>query len=130
MLLSCSAKKVTKEGGIGEALRKGALPYVPLPPHRRPVFKNVPIFEHLQLKSCKFFHGSLPKIGTFSGGGWRCGGGFQRGRIFVAPLWLTSLVTFLFSNKKVTYRIYIDIYVIVQLSGSTLSACYFVFLRL
>ena len=37
MLLSCSAKKVTKEGGIGEALRvalpraKAALSYVPLP---------------------------------------------------------------------------------------------------
>ena len=31
------------------------------------------------------------------------GGGFQRGRdLHVAPLWLTSLVTFLFSDKKVT----------------------------
>ena len=40
-------KKVTKEVGIGEALRKSALPYVPHPPQRRPVFKNVPIFEHL-----------------------------------------------------------------------------------
>ena len=53
MLLSCSAKKVTKECGIGEALRKCALPYVPHPPLRRPVFKNVPIFEHLQLKNLK-----------------------------------------------------------------------------
>ena len=37
MLLSCSAKKVTKEGGIGEALSvalpraKDTLSYVPLP---------------------------------------------------------------------------------------------------
>jgi len=37
MLLSCSAKKVTKEGGTGEALNvalpraKAALSYVPLP---------------------------------------------------------------------------------------------------
>ena len=44
----------------------------------------------------------LPKIGTFSGVGWRSGGGFLRGRIFEAPLKLTSLVTFLFSDKKVT----------------------------
>ena len=34
MLLSCPAKKVTKECGIGEALRKCALPYVPHPPLR------------------------------------------------------------------------------------------------
>ena len=37
MLLSCSAKKVTKEGGIGEGVEllapasKATLPYVPLP---------------------------------------------------------------------------------------------------
>ena len=53
-------------------------------------------------KSCRFYHGRRPKIGTFSGVGWRCGWGFQRGRIFVAPLWPTSLVTFLFGDKKVT----------------------------
>ena len=40
-------KKVTKEVGIGEALRKGALPYVPYPPHRRPTRENVPIFAGL-----------------------------------------------------------------------------------
>ena len=49
------AKKVTKEGGIGEALRKCALPYVPHPPHRQPVSKNVPIFEHLPLKNLQIF---------------------------------------------------------------------------
>ena len=37
----------------------------------------------------------------------RCGGGFQRGRdLLVAPLWLSSLVTFLFSDKKVTYIVH------------------------
>jgi hypothetical protein len=45
------AKKGTKEGVIGEALRKCALPYVPRPPLRQPAFKNVPIFECLQLKN-------------------------------------------------------------------------------
>ena len=60
MLLSCPAKKVTKECGIGEALRLGAparraaLPYVPHPARTydgsehlnlHPVHsKNVPIF--------------------------------------------------------------------------------------
>ena len=44
MLLSCLAKKVTKECAIGEALRKSALPYVPHPPHFCPTPKNVPIF--------------------------------------------------------------------------------------
>ena len=53
-------------------------------------------------KTCRFSPGRRPKIGTFSGVGWRCGGGFLRGRLFVAPLKLTSLVTFLFSDKKVT----------------------------
>ena len=48
MFLSCSAKKVTKEGGIGEALRKCALPYVPHPPLRHPMPENVPIFGYLQ----------------------------------------------------------------------------------
>ena len=40
MLLSCPAKKVTKECGIGEALRKCALSYVPLPPHRQLCFRK------------------------------------------------------------------------------------------
>ena len=46
-------KKVTKEVGIGEALRKSALPYVPHPPHRHPASKNVPIFERLHSKDLK-----------------------------------------------------------------------------
>jgi len=53
-------------------------------------------------KTCDILSYKRSKIGTFLNAEWRCGGGFQRGRIFVAPLWLTSLVTFLFSDKKVT----------------------------
>ena len=100
MFLSCSAKKGTKEGVIGEALRKCALPYVPRPPLRQPAFKNVPIFERLQLKYYEFFQCRLPKIGTFSVVGWRCGRGFQRGRICVAPLWLTSFGPFLVQQQE------------------------------
>ena len=74
MLLSCPAKKVTKERGIGEALRKCALSYVPLPPLRHSASKNVPIFERLQLKMLQVFPCRLPKIGTFSGVGWSGGG--------------------------------------------------------
>ena len=51
MFLSWPPRKEPKEGGIGEALRKVALPYVPHPPHRHPASKNVPIFERLPLKS-------------------------------------------------------------------------------
>ena len=40
-------KKVTKEVSIGEALRKGALPYVPHPPLLHPTGENVPIFASL-----------------------------------------------------------------------------------
>ena len=61
MLLSCCAKKVTKERAIGEALRKCALPYVPHPPLRQPLFKNVPIFEHLPLKILQFFSLQTPE---------------------------------------------------------------------
>ena len=50
-----AAKKVTKEGGIGEAPRKSALPYVPHPPHRWSASKNVPIFERLKRKKLIVF---------------------------------------------------------------------------
>ena len=93
MFFSWSARKEPKEADIGEALRKGALPYVPHPPQRRSASKNVPIFERLQLINLRFSPCRHRKIGTFSGVGWRCGGGFQRGRLFEEPLWLTSLVT-------------------------------------
>ena len=58
----------------GGATSQSALPYVPHPPHRQPVSKNVPIFEHLLHKNPKFFLCRHPKIGTFSGVGWRSGG--------------------------------------------------------
>ena len=48
-------KKVTKEIGIGEALRKGALPYVPHPPHLHPTPENVPIFGGLPAANLQGF---------------------------------------------------------------------------
>ena len=48
-------KKVTKEIDIGEALRKCALPYVPLPPHLHPIPENVPIFGYLQSVNLQVF---------------------------------------------------------------------------
>ena len=54
-------------------------------------------------KTCNILSCKRSKIGTFLNAGRRCGGGFLRGRIFVAPLKPTSLVTFLFGDKKVTY---------------------------
>ena len=59
-------KKVTKEIGIGEALRKGALPYVPYPPHRHPTCKNVPIFAGLPRENPPDFTDvSVQKSGHF-----------------------------------------------------------------
>ena len=51
--------------------------------------------KNLQLLSWR-----CSKIGTFLNTGRRCGGGFQRGRIFVAPLWLASFGSFLASQEK------------------------------
>ncbi len=79
MYFSCFAKKSTKRRRLKEALRAKAPSLRIHPPLRQPVSKNVPIFGHLQLKIRKISPGRLPKIGTFSGVGWRCGGGFQRG---------------------------------------------------
>ena len=101
------AKKVTKERGIGEALNvalpraKDALSYVPLP--SRTTFRHPKMFGFsgvYQEKTCKFLSGRCSKIGTFLDTGRRCGGGFQRGRIFVAPLWLASFGSFLASQEK------------------------------
>ena len=58
--------------------------------------------EGYRKKTCKNLSFKRSKIGTFLDAVQCCGGGFQRGRIFVAPLWPTSLVTFLFGDKKVT----------------------------
>jgi len=51
-------------------------------------------------KNCKFLSCKRSKIGTFLDAGQWCGGGFQRGRIFVAPLWLTSFGTFLVQRQE------------------------------
>ena len=51
-------------------------------------------------KTCRIMCGRCSKIGTFLDTGWRGGGGFQRGRIFVAPLWPHSLVTFLAGQES------------------------------
>ena len=50
MFLSCPAKKGTKEGGIGEALRKCALPYVP---PRRLASQHSKMFRFLNAYSSK-----------------------------------------------------------------------------
>ena len=76
-------KKVTKEVGIGEALREGALPYVPYPPHRHPTCKNVPIFAGLPRKNLTDFTDvSVQKSGHFER--WLAGRrrGFLRGLAF------------------------------------------------
>jgi hypothetical protein len=97
MFLSCSAKKGTKEGVIGEALRKCALPYVPHPPPRQPAFKNIPIFERLQLKNLQLFSQvDFRKSEHFrESDGVAAGGVHRGGRICVAPplcriLWFLS----------------------------------------
>ena len=103
MYFSWPARKVPKEAGIGEALRAKAPS--PMYPTRRNTFRCSKMFRFLNTYNRKklwVFPCRLVKIGTFSPVGWRCGWGFQRGRIFEAPLWPTSLVTFLFGDKKVT----------------------------
>ena len=101
MFFSWPARKEPKEAGQRGATKMRPLWDLPL--HRQSVSKNVPIFEHLHLKYCKLFHGRHPKIGTFSGVGWRCARrGFLRGHAFSeCHLKPPSLVTFL-AAKKVT----------------------------
>ena len=75
----------------------------PMYPTRRNASRCPKMFRFLntyRAKTCRFSLCRHPKIGTFSGIGRRSGGGFQRGRIFVAPLWPISLVTFLFGTRK------------------------------
>ena len=103
MLLSCPAKKVTKECGIGEALRKCALPYVPHQPHRRPVSKNVPIFGRLHLKNLEITPCRYPIIGTFSGIGWRSGGWILKEGAFARSASLSRLLLVLFLATQEKY---------------------------
>jgi len=43
------------------AARSTTLPYVPHQPLRLPVSKNVPIFEHLQIKDFQVFSRQMPE---------------------------------------------------------------------
>jgi len=47
-------KKVTKEVSLRRRYEKAPSLRIH-PPHRQPAFKNVPIFERLQLKSLQIF---------------------------------------------------------------------------
>ena len=72
-------------------------------PTRRPASQHSKMFRFLNAynsKTWRFANCRHPKIGTFSGVGWSSGGGFQRGRIFEAPLWPHSLVTFLAEQES------------------------------
>jgi len=55
-----AAKKVTKESGLRRRYEKA--PSLKIhPPPRQPVSKNVPIFEHLRLKSEKVLYLQTPE---------------------------------------------------------------------
>ena len=60
-------------------------------------------------KAESFFGSKRPKIGTFLDAGWRCGWGFLRGRLFVAPLKSLSFGTFLGETRKVHTHLQIGI---------------------
>ena len=101
MYFSWSPRKVPKEGDSRGHSEKACPLENPL---RRLASQHPKMFRFLDAYNSKIGKLSLcrhPKIGTFSGVGWSCGGGFLRGRIFVAPLKPLSLVTFL-AAKKVT----------------------------
>ena len=75
----------------------------PMYPPRRVAICAPKIFRfsgHYILKILQFLSCKRSKIGTFLNAGWRCGGGFQRGRFFVAPLWLTSFGPFLVQRQE------------------------------
>ena len=97
-----SPRKGPKEGALGGHSEKACPPKYPLRRFADRCPKMSRFLNTYRSKARKLSHGRRPKIGTFSGVGWRCGGGFLRGRLFEAPLKPTSLVTFLFGNKKVT----------------------------
>ena len=92
---------------------RGAPPS-PMYPTRRIDAQRPKMFRFLNAYSseyCRLVLGSLSKIGTFSEGGWRCGGGFQRGRIFVAPLGRLLLVLFLAKQEKyITHFLITEMY--------------------
>ena len=100
----CPNKKVTKEIGIGEALRANAPS--PMYPTRRT--------DHRPLKMFRFSAGSAEqtfgfvvckrsKIGTFLNAGWRCGGVILKRGAFTRSALLSRLLwgTFLAETRKV-----------------------------
>jgi len=54
-------KKVTKEISIGEALRKGALPYVPHPPPRQNINQNLTDFDSSIVSAAGVSKGVVPR---------------------------------------------------------------------
>ena len=120
MYFSCFAKKSTKRRRLKGTFRKGRTygmiatgnhTYLDslrgAPPLRNPcariAIRHPKMFRFsgiYRVKTCKSLGGRCSKIGTFLDTDWRCGGGYQRGRIFVAPLWPLSLVTFLAAQES------------------------------
>jgi hypothetical protein len=74
MLLSCPAKKVTKECGLRRRYENAPSLRIH-PPLRHPTPENVPIFGHLHRANLKLFSGKRSKIGTFLDAGRRGGAG-------------------------------------------------------
>ena len=60
MYFSWLPRKVPKEGDLRRRYEKAPSLRI-LPPHRQPVSKNVPIFEHLQLRHLKVFSRQTPE---------------------------------------------------------------------
>ena len=61
-------KKSTKRRWLRGTLRKCMSPLEPPPPHRQPVAKNVPIFDHLPLKNLQLFTQQSPENRNIFGG--------------------------------------------------------------
>ena len=102
MYFSWSPRKVPKESDLRGRYENAPPLKIPLP-HRQPVFKNVPIFEHLQPKNLEsFLLVDTRKSEHFRvSDGVAAGGVHRGGRIFVAPpLCRLLLVLFLPVKKR------------------------------
>ena len=102
-----SARKVPQRSRHRRgATSKCALSYVPHPPHRRPAFKNVPIFERLRFTNLKVCSAEPAENRDIFSGRWSKAAGVGSGARMLlarnASPRTTSLVTFLFGDKKVT----------------------------
>ena len=98
-----SPRKGPKEGDLRGHSEKACPLKKPL---RRNAIQRPKMFRFLNAyrsKTSKFLFCRQSKIGTFSAVGWRCGGRIlKEGAFSKRLLKLISLVTFLFSDKKVT----------------------------